>query len=414
MTQAGAARRKRVSDALELKVPDRVPFFLGQNYLPARLSGLTYRDAYYKLDEWLEANKKYIIECDPDIYFAVDAPVITPGPVHDLWGTLQMKWPGQGIDANSSHQFVEDEYMKQDEYDHFLDDPTDFLIRVYYPRVFKNLEGLGMLPPLKIMAYGCYTGGLMAGLLAIPQVTAALETMLEASKLGAEWNMKFARFHKEMEELGYFSSWAAPAIVPFDIISDLLRGMRGAMMDMFKVPDKLLAAQEKLYPMVLGSAIQAARMSGNPRVFIPLHRGADGFMSIQQFEKFYWPNLKKLFLDIIDEGLTPIPFFEGTYDKRLEYLAELPKGKILGMFDRSDMVRVKEVLKDTMCIVGGMPVSLLQTGTPESVTEYTKKLIDTVGKDGGFIMTASSVLDEANPELVKVWIDVTREYGVYH
>lgn len=77
------------------------------------------------------------------------------------------------------------------------------------------------------------------------------------------------------------------------------------------------------------------------------------------------------------------------------------------------MVRVKEMLKDTMAITGGMPASLLQTGTPESVKEYTKKLIDTVGKDGGYMMNSSTVLDEAKPELVKVWVDFTREYGVY-
>lgn len=413
MTQTGAERIKRVNDAIELKVPDRVPIFLQSNYLPAKVAGLTYRDAYYNQDEYLEACRKFIVEYDTDIFFATDAPVITPGPVHDIWGTVQMKWPGHGIGVNASHQFVEGEYMKQEEYDHFLNDPSDFLIRVYIPRVFKNLEGLNMLPSLMLTILGCYGGGLWAGFFAQPQISAALESILRASKTAAEWNMKFAQFHKEMEKAGYVTSHTAPVIVPFDMISDLLRGMRGSMLDMFKVPDKLLAAQEKLFPLILATAVQGAKASGNPRVFIPLHRGADGFMSVKQFEKFYWPYVKKLILALIDEGLTPMPFFEGVYDQRLEYLAELPKGKVLGMFDRSDIFRVKEVLKDTMCITGGMPISMLQTGTPESIKEYTKKLIDVVGKDGGFIMGSSTVLDEAKPELVKVWVDFTKEYGTY-
>ncbi|MDT3697935.1 MAG: uroporphyrinogen decarboxylase family protein [Thermincola sp.] len=413
MSQSAAERIKRVNDAVELKVPDRVPIFLVGHYMPAKIAGLSYRDAYYKQDDFLEACKKFIFEYEPDIYFQADAPVITPGPVHDIWGTVQMSWPGHGIDPNTSHQFWEGEYMKQDEYDHFLDDPSDFLFRVYTPRVFKNLEGLSMLPPLKVLAMGCYTGGFMAGCFAQPQVTAALEAMLKASKAGAEWGMKFFQFHKEMEQLGFCASSSAPALAPFDVISDMLRGMKGSMMDMFKVPDKLIAAQEKLYPMILGTAIEGAKATGISRVFIPLHRGADGFMSPKQFETFYWPHLKRLLLDLIDAGLTPMPFFEGVYDQRLEYLAELPKGKIIGWFDRSDMVRVKEVLKDTMCIMGGMPISKLQVGTPDSIKEHTKKLIDTVGKDGGYIMTASTVLDEAKPELVKVWVDFTKEYGVY-
>ena len=35
-------------------------------------------------------------------------------------------------------------------------------------------------------------------------------------------------------------------------------------------------------------------MNGNPIVFIPLHKGADGFMSDEQFKKFYWPTLRDL------------------------------------------------------------------------------------------------------------------------
>jgi uroporphyrinogen-III decarboxylase len=136
-------------------------------------------------------------------------------------------------------------------------------------------------------------------------------------------------------------------------------------------------------------------------------------MSDEQFETFYWPGLKALLLALIDAGLTPCPFFEGGYNQRLRYLKELPPGKILGLFDRSDLVEVKKELRDTMCICGGMPVSLLQTGTPEKVRAHTREVIETIGQDGCFMMACSTVLDEADPELVRVWVEATREYGVY-
>ena len=98
---------------------------------------------------------------------------------------------------------------------------------------------------------------------------------------------------------------------------------------------------------------------------------------------------------------------------RLKYLAELPKGKILGLFDATDIYKAKEALGDVMCISGMMPLSLLQVGTPDSVREYAKKLIDVVGKGGGFIMGPRSIMDEANVELVKIWVEFTKEYGVY-
>ena len=40
-------------------------------------------------------------------------------------------------------------------------------------------------------------------------------------------------------------------------------------------------------------------------------------------------------------------------------------------------------------------------------------MFDTVGKDGGFIMDAAVMLDEAKPENLKAMIDFTQEYGVY-
>jgi hypothetical protein len=60
-----------------------------------------------------------------------------------------------------------------------------------------------------------------------------------------------------------------------------------------------------------------------------------------------------------------------------------------------------------------MPLSLLQTGTPQQVKDYAKKLIDVVGKGGSFIMGPRSAMDEADPKLVKVWVNFTKEYGVY-
>ena len=52
-------------------------------------------------------------------------------------------------------------------------------------------------------------------------------------------------------------------------------------------------------------------VAGNPRVFIPMHRGADNFMSEEAFTKFYWPTFKALIEALVAAGLTPMPLFEG-------------------------------------------------------------------------------------------------------
>jgi uroporphyrinogen-III decarboxylase len=77
------------------------------------------------------------------------------------------------------------------------------------------------------------------------------------------------------------------------------------------------------------------------------------------------------------------------------------------------MVRVKEVLGNHMCIMGNVPSSLLQTGSPQEVKDYCKRLIDVVGRGGGFIMSPRSAIDEVKPGNLKAMFDFTKEYGRY-
>ena len=81
--------------------------------------------------------------------------------------------------------------------------------------------------------------------------------------------------------------------------------------------------------------------------------------------------------------------------------------------ERTDIFHAKEVLGDIVCIRGNVPLSVLCTGNPDDVKEYCKRLINVVGKGGGFIMDASTVLDDAKPENVKALYEFTREYGRY-
>ncbi len=408
--QLFAERVKRIEDATALKTPDRVPAFIMQEGFPVRYAGITYQEAFYDQDKWLAANEKTIVDFAPDAYFFLGAGVSAPGSAWERLGYLQHKWPGHGIGPNVAFQFVEGEYMKGEEYDHFLDDPTDFLLRAYLPRTNSALAGLGMLPPLQSLIMGA--SGLSPLLLA-PPVAEALAALNEVAPIAARWAAGEAGFYKKMAAMGYPVLFYGLSLAPFDMITDFLRGLKGIMLDMYRRPQKLQAAQAKLLPLMTNMAIGGAQATGNPRVFIPLHRGADGFMSLQQFDEFYWPGLKQLMLNIIDAGLTPMPFFEGRYDQRLEYLRQLPKGKVLCWFDRTDLFRAKDVIGDVACIAGGMPASLLHTGTPEQIRNQTKQVIEVVGKGGGYIMTSSTSFNDANPELIKVWLDATREFGQY-
>jgi uroporphyrinogen-III decarboxylase len=406
-------RKRRVQDAIQLKVPDRVPiWFQDASFFPAKYAGITFQEAMYDSDKLFTVYEKTFRDFEPDMYFNPGHFLHTPGKAVEAVDCKQVLLPGSGVPADHSFQFLEGEYMKAEEYDAFLDDPTEFTIRTYLPRAYGKLKPLEDLPPVKALLLG-YFGTALSSVFAAPLFVSAFQSFYKAGLIVQEHNAKADAFNKKMAELGFPLACGAITLAPFDLFSDVLRGMRGTFLDMYRCPDKLLAAIDRITPMMIDLAVIGSKVSGNPGIFIPLHRGADGFMSLKQFETFYWNSLKKLILALVDKGLTPCVFFEGSYTGRLEYLADLPKGKILGFFDGTDIHKAKEMIGKTMCMSGFMPLSLLQTGTPEQVKTYAKKLIDVVGKDGGFIMGPKTAMDEANPELVKIWFNFTKEYGLY-
>jgi hypothetical protein len=399
-------REKRFIDAVQLRVPDRVPSSIHLSYLPARLHGITYRDAYYDFPKWKEAYVKTALWLQPDRceYFPNGC-----GKAMEALDQKTFAWPGHGVGVNSSHQFVENEYMKPEEYDRYLSDQGDFNIRYMLPRTYGLLQPLSKLPPLE--SIGNY---LPFDVLTSPDFSNMLKQLSGIAQEALEWQKQAFGMWSALNENGFPGRpVAVGGGVPYDMISDFLRGMRGAMLDMYRCPDKLLAAIEKFSQQTLKRIAAGPQAQGFTTSFIALHRGADGFMSLKQFEQFYWPYLVKLVNGLVDKGYTPEIFFEGDYTKRLEYLAQLPKGKCIGRFDRTDMARAKEVLKGHMCIQGNVPSSLLQTGNKEDVIKCCKSLIDVVGKDGGYVMGTGSVVDEVKPENLMAMVDFTREYGRY-
>ena len=115
----------------------------------------------------------------------------------------------------------------------------------------------------------------------------------------------------------------------------------------------------------------------------------------------------------IDEGIVPMMFAEGGYNSRLAVIQDLPKGKVIWHFDRTDMARAKETLGDSACIMGNVPASLLFSGTPGEVKDYCEKLIDAVGRGGGFILAEGAVIDEGKPDNLLAVVQAAKEYGVY-
>lgn len=406
------ARLDRFNDAVSLKKPDRVPVVSLAGLFVTNYAGLTARQALYDYEKMAQAWKSTTFKLNWDM--APTPLTMYPGPALEMIGARHYKWPGHDLPDNVTYQFLENEYMLADEYDEFLRNPDGFTLRKLMPRFARALQPLATLPPLYslISARAFLSGtGMIAG---TPAVAEAMQTMLRYGAEWAKWYSVVARMSADIEQAGYPILHVASCYAPFDWISDNLRGMRGSMLDMYRRPEKLLAAMDLYSEMAVESTIAAAKQCGNPRIFMALHRGSGGFMSNEQFARFYWPGLKKVMLPLIDAGLTPLPYWEGDYTPRLEYLAELPRGKIAGHFDIVDLKKCKRILGDRMCFWGNVPASLLVTGTPQQVTDYVRGLIDLFGDGGGLIVdgAVAGVPDESRPENVEAMVEAVFKYGV--
>ncbi len=412
------ARKKRLDNAMNLQKPDRVPVApLVIHYYPTRIRGISNREAMYNTEKMIEAWKEATIRHNWDA--AVPLGSLRPARPLEILCMKQFKWPGGGLPDDQPFQWVEGEYVKQDEYDELLADPEGFAVKKLWPRISTTLGPISSLaqmpaPPLLYLSNAYTLPALLGEMVSAPPMVELLKKALQLAEAHSKEKALIIKYTQDMMNLGFPLPFGAVTYPAFDWISDALRGMRGSMLDMYRVPDKLLALIEMFTPLTISGSIQWAERVRNKGVFIPMHRGAGGFMSDKQFAKFYWPSFKALLLGLISAGLTPIPLFEGDYTPRLEYLTELPPGKVVGHFDHVDRKKAKRLLGDVMCFWGNVPASLMCAGTPQQVKDDVKELIDIFGDNGGLIIDSTmGIPDESRPENVQVLTDAVHEYGVY-
>jgi len=404
-------RATRIKDAIQLKKkPDRVPVMLIPSFAPAYYSGLTPHDVMYNYDKIAPAWKKFSLDFQPDTHGGAFVP--SPGKFLEILDFKLYKWPGHGVSNETTYQCIEGEYMKADEYDLLIHNPLYFFYYIWPSRIFGALEPLQALPPLAGLTeiYGVSVTFIPYG---TPPVKAAYQALMEAGDEALKWIQVAGGFEHEMPALGFPPHQGGATKAPFDVIGDTLRGTTGIMLDMYRQPDKLLQAMEAITPMMIQMGVGSAKQNRCPLIFMPLHKGADGFLSDEQFKKFYWPSLRNVIMGLVDEGVVPFVWAEGGYNSRLEVIRDLPKGKTAWLFDLTDMAEAKKALDGIACVGGNMPMDLLTVGTTQNAIDHTKRLIDVCGKGGGYIMANGAFFDEVKWENLKAIVDTVKEYGVY-
>ena len=191
------SRKKRLDDAMNLRKPDRVPIApLVVHYYPTRVAGISNKDAMYDTERTIEAWKERTIEHAWDA--AVPFGSLLPVRPLEIMGMKQVKWPGGDLGDDRPFQWVEGEYMMQDEYDEMLADPNGFTVKKLWPRISSTLapiSGMAQMdpPPLLYLSNAYTLPGLIGEIVSPPPMVGLLKKALALAEAHERTNAILGR-----------------------------------------------------------------------------------------------------------------------------------------------------------------------------------------------------------------------------
>ncbi len=375
--------RERLEAAIRCDKPDRVPITPMLDFFCARYKGVSLekfvndndlaRDLLIQVfDEFGGWDATYQGTTLNEFAFALTLP-------------MRLKMPGRELPPDSIWQFDEVPVIEVEDYDFAI--AHGFL--PLWGKLFPKMRPL--------------------------QSPAQIPELLNA------WNQQAVKDTLIWESRAVLSFAGVGISPPLDFFS-LGRSLKEFSFDLYRRPDKVLAAMDAITPGLIETAIggqkgmRQATKWGYMVNFIGATRGSATFISPKMFEKFNWPFIKRIALALLDAGITPLFHFDSDWTPVLEFFKDLPKGTcVLELDSVTDIFKAKKVLGGHMCLMGDVPAALLTLGTVDEVRAYVKRLCEEVGDGGGYILSSGcSVPVNAKPENVRAMIEAGKTFGVYH
>jgi len=378
---------ERLQAVINLQVPDRVPVSPLIYYFNATYNNLSNVDLY---DPWIyhRGIEKILEDLGPqDIYYHIN--VFDPEVFSLIW-PMKVLEPGRQLPPDVIRQFLEDECMFAEDYDWLLKCGEKFPLFAYWmfimrlvPRIWDNIPG------------GRRAYGFM-----MPRIARTLA-------------LKMVEY-KRLEKKGLAMLHATGVEAAFDIFS-MARGVLNFARDIRKNPREIREAADALTDSFVIYFKMVCMTTGIKRIMLALHRSSNDFISPQTFRELSLPAVKDIVERLAASGISTVLHCDGNWDLNLEVLRELPAGRTVVQCDgATDIFLAKKVIGDRICLMGDVPAHLLTLGSPAEVDEYSHRLIEEVGKGGGFILSAGcEVPPNARPENVKAMLESAAKYGYY-
>jgi len=365
---------ERINAVVNLEAPDRVPVGPLLDHFAATYCGITKQEIMQNRKSRINSLLKTMNDLGPwDITFLGETII----PALLMGAPARVRWPGVDLPADEIHQFEEFELLSPEDYDLLVE--------------------LGLIKFLRNVALRLY-----------PDMT-----FFKGLKMGAGLVIEIRKHAKMVRAAG-----AEPAvgfIIPgpmFEFFS-LGRSMAPMCMDLFDRPEKVKKAGKVWARSMTAMAIKFAGLVGIKRIFIGLSRSSPSMISPAHFEEFVFPELEYMVNTIIDAGMTPLFHMDTDWTRSLEIFQRFPAKKCIMELDgATDIFQAKQLLGDRMCIMGDVPAYLLAFSKKDEVLDYCKRLIEEVGKDGGFILSSGcSIPANAKTENVRAMYEAVEEWG---
>ncbi len=351
----------RIVNAIELGTPDRVPVIMCADSFFARHMGVTLADYINDLEAASRTNIASIAQLGEVDGVEYLTPIIRGLGVASM---SKLKLPGRELNVNEQWQIEEITPMQIEDYDVIINKG----FTAWSQQIFQS------------------------------QLKQSWDDFL--SYRSSAW----PKIKDNYKNAGIVPVSPATTAPPFDRLSNA-RGMANLIKDMFRFPDKVEAVI-KIMTEEMKDLIKTTIDQTKPfAYFVGATRSAPEYMSKKMWERFCFPNIKEIVETIVDAGSYPLLHWDNNWDRSLEYLTALPKGKcILATDSNTDLFKAKEVLGDHMCLMGDLPAAMLTLGTPEEVYDYSLKLVNNLGPKGFILAVGCCVPLNAKVENIKAMI----------
>jgi uroporphyrinogen-III decarboxylase len=373
--QETMTRQERFEAAVRLEVPDRIPVMPLMTAFAVRAQGMTQGEGWRETEKGFEAMKKTFYDLGgfdrlykPNLFWPMIGGRFCAAPVRVLI-------PGRHLPEDALNQIDERELFSREDYDKIASLGWNGFWDEHYE--------------------------VMSGGRSIKHVKITQDRLLE------EYIREVGIYHNE-DIHPLFGAYIDSSIMAFS----MARTLTQFTMDLYEVPEKVKAAMDATCDDLIKNALEVIARTKIPLAFIVLERGSGFYYRMSVFEEFEWPYLQRYVDAFVSEGITPWLHLDTDWTLNLPYFRKLPKGKCIADLDSTtNIFKAKEILGGHMCISGDVPASLLSLGDPTDIRQYCEKVIDDVGKEGGFILTTGCECPvDAKFENVKMMVDTAKEY----